>query len=74
MIIRPVTFAIVDAFDRDSLHTESHHTTKIIELPPDALGSIVTLIVYLLDVSCSDALYALVIALVVKHVQTEIKI
>ena len=48
----PITFAIVDAFDRDSLHIDSNHTTKILELSPDALGSSVTLIVYLLDVSC----------------------
>ena len=48
----PITFAIVDAFDRGSLHIESNHTTKILELSPDVLGSIVTLIVSLLDVSC----------------------
>ena len=46
------TFAIVDAFDRDSMHIELNHTTKILELSPDALGSSMTLIVYLLDVSC----------------------
>ena len=49
----PIAFAIVDAFHRDSLHVESNHTTKILALsPPDALGSSMTLIVYLLDVSC----------------------
>ena len=48
----PIALAIVDAFDRDWLHIESNHTTKILELSPDALGSSMTLIVYLLDVSC----------------------
>ena len=50
----PVTFAMVEAFDRDSysLHIESNHTTKILELSSDALESSMTLIVYLLDVSC----------------------
>ena len=47
-----MTFAIVDAFDRDLLNIESNHTTKILELSSDALESSMTLIVYLLDVSC----------------------
>ena len=41
----PITFATVDAFDWDSLHIESNHTTKILELSPDVLVSSRTLIV-----------------------------
>ena len=52
LTIRPITFVIVDAFDRDSLQIQSNHITKILELSPAAIGSSVTLIVYVLNVSC----------------------